>query len=136
MTGGRIVAIAATAAVLAAIVAGLILTGLPGSQRELRLDEQRVADLRRLANSISRYYDDTGRLPDRLDSLVDGRTLTQLPRDPTTGAPYGYATADTAQFRLCAEFARGVEAYDADDFWSHDSGFKCFEFDFTGRRLD
>lgn len=136
MTGSRLVAILATAAVVAAIVAGLILTGSPATQRTLRLDERRVADLRRLSTGVSRYYNDTGELPDRLDRMVDGRILSALPRDPISDEPYGYEIASRGQFRLCADFALETEAGVADDFWSHDAGPTCYDFDFSSRRLD
>jgi hypothetical protein len=133
---GKLLAIGSSTVVAVAIIAGLILTGSPAEQRLLRLDEQRVAHLRDLSNSISRHYVDTAALPDMLETLVDGRIRTSLPLDPATDRPYEYETAGPARFRLCAEFARESSPRDANDFWSHAAGRQCFEFDLSDLRLD
>ena len=131
MSPGRILLVASIAIVATAVVAGLIITGSPGTQRELRMDERRVADLRGLSNSLSRRYRETGRLPDTLGALVDGRLLAVLPRDPMTAAAYEFEPTGRTTFRLCAEFARKAMPAGADDFWAHDAGRQCFDFDYA-----
>jgi type II secretory pathway pseudopilin PulG len=60
----------ASAVVLAAIVGGLMLTGSPGALRLLRLDEQKVQDLRNLATAIDNYEDRHKTLPETLEALT------------------------------------------------------------------
>jgi hypothetical protein len=134
VSGSKLLAIGATTAVLVAVVAGLVVTGSPGTQRMLRQDERRVSDLRRLANSVSRHYDQTRNLPDTLDDLVDGQNLSQLPRDPATDEPYGYEALAATRFRLCAEFALEARTEIVADFWTHDAGPECFDFDYSNRQ--
>lgn len=131
MTAGRIALAAAVVVVLAAVTAGLLLTGSPAAQRELRFDERRVGDLQMLANALSRFYIETGELPETLDEMIDGRTLSRMPRDPATGGRYDYERAGATGFSLCADFARSSETGIAEDFWIHDAGRRCFDFDYS-----
>ena len=127
MSRNALLASAAVAAVVIAIVAGLILVGTPGEQRLRRLDGQRIGDLRRLVVAIDRFWDDTGALPPTLELLVDGRRLSRLPRDPATEADYEYRVIEGSRYELCANFDR--PSAESDDFWSHGDGEKCFSFD-------
>jgi hypothetical protein len=134
-TVSRLVPVIAVAAVLAAIVTGLIVSGSPQRQRELRFDERRVAELRQLSNALGRFYRETGRLPDALDALVDGRNLNQLPRDPASDEVYDYAKSATAAFKLCAVFTHESDE-SIDDFWQHAPGRQCFDFDYSAMRIN
>lgn len=136
MNAGRLAAWSTIASVTAAIVAGLIISGSPLGQREIRFDERRVADLRRLSSAIERYYRDTRRLPASLDALVDGQRLTSLPRDPVTDMAYSYSASGGARYRLCADFSREADAPAAGYFWAHASGRECFDFDYSSLRFD
>lgn len=128
--------IAATVIVVAAIVAGLVVSGSPLTQRELRFDERRVTDLNTLSDSLSRRYIDSGSLPDSLEPLVDGRILSELPTDPVSGDRYGYEATGRGRFRLCADFARADSVAMRGSFWAHPPGRHCFDFDFSALRLD
>jgi hypothetical protein len=136
MTAGKLAAIGAIAVVAAAIAAGLWVAGSPQEQRERRLDERRTADLRSLSNSVSRYYRETGKLPAELDSMVDGRTQSVLPRDPQSGQSYDYEISPPAKFRLCTEFLREAGSDAPLDFWAHAAGQQCFDFDLSAVRTD
>lgn len=127
MTPQRILAFVAGAAVAAAVVVGLVLVGTPGEQRLRRLDEQRASDLRRLVAAVDAYWNVNGALPAALEPLVDGRRLSALPRDPSTGAAYPYRPFDGSRYELCAAFDR--PSVEADGFWSHGEGERCFSFD-------
>jgi len=51
--------------------------------REVVLQE----NLATLRSTIDKYYGDTGRYPESLEALVEGRYLRVVPEDPVTGSP-------------------------------------------------
>ena len=129
---GRLGLIAVIVCVAAAIVAGLVVSGSPERQRMLRTDETRVSDLQRIMGHVQRYYRESRRLPESLDTLVDGRIAAGIPRDPQTDARYEYEATGRASFELCAEFALESGAVDPRfEFWVHDAGRECYAFDLT-----
>ena len=130
----RIAVIGSIAAVAAAVVVGLAITGSPAEQRLLRLDEQRVAELQQLVGRAEGRWERDGRLPDTADDLVDGQFLTRLPTDPSTGQPYEYRITRPRQFEVCATFDRASRPDLAGDFWFHEAGQRCFAFDLSERR--
>lgn len=134
MSVQRVAVAGSIAVVIAAVVAGLTLIGSPAEQRLLRLDEQRVGELRQLASAAERRWDDEERLPDAADELVDPRYLTRLPTDPSTSQPYEYRVTAPRQFEVCATFDRASRPDLAGDFWFHEAGHRCFKFDMTERR--
>lgn len=135
MSGQKLGAGLATAVVVAAIVAGLVISGSPQRQRLLRLDEQRVSDLQSLSASLSTHYASTRELPAELAGLVDGRIRSSLPRDPETDQAYAYALLERRVFELCAEFALPSDDPQPDEFWSHEAGRQCFRFDLSSMRF-
>ena len=118
----RIAVIGSIAAVAAAVAAGLLITGSPAEQRLRRADEQRVAELRQLASTAEFRWNREQRLPS-----VD------LPTDPATGEPYDYRVTGPRQFEVCATFDRPSRSELAGDFWSHEAGRRCFQFNVTDR---
>jgi hypothetical protein len=127
MKATRIITIVSSATVVVAVLAGLYLSGSPGEQRLLRLDERRVSDMLQLSYDISRYWEQSGRLPPELAALVDGQRLRRLPTDPQTELAYRYEIADMDSYRLCAEFSRPSIQAAPEDFWAHQAGTQCFE---------
>jgi hypothetical protein len=115
--------------VAGAIVAGLLVMGSPAEQRQLQLDVRRVGDLRMLAAVVTGRWSQTQQLPATTAELVDGRSLSRLPADPSTGASYDYRVTGARRFELCATFARASPAQERSDFWAHDAGRRCFAFD-------
>lgn len=136
MTTGRLLLGALVALVGIAIVAGLVISGSPQRQRELRLDEQRVSGLLRISNDLARHYAQTGSLPGDVEDVVDGLLLSSLPVDPVSGRNYEYTTTGAASYRLCADFARETDRSVSGEFWNHAAGRQCFDFDLSNRRLD
>ena len=130
----RIALVVSIAAVAAAIAAGLMITGSPAEQRLRRLDEQRVNELTQLANMAQRRFDREARLPAAAEDLVDGRFMTRLPTDPTTGEPYEYRVTGPRQYEVCATFDRPSRDELAYDFWFHEAGHRCFSFSVTENR--
>lgn len=102
---GRLLAALATAAVLGAVSAGLLLVGGPGTARLDRLDARREADLRMLVDRIESYRVREGHPPPDLAALESSLPDQVSTVDPVTGAAYGYETYDQGYFRVCAELA-------------------------------
>lgn len=128
MNINRLAAIVSTVAVITAVVAGLYMSGSPGLQRQLRIDERRVEDLQRISGAINGYWEKYKQQPDNLSVLVDGQRLKSLPRDPQTGADYRFESIDALSYRLCALFSMASEQSDTQQFWHHKSGEQCYEF--------
>lgn len=120
-----------TAAVVIVIITGLILSGSPKEQRKVRLDEQRISDLRNLSYYIENHVQEHQALPLSLEVLVDGRNVEQLPRDPVSNMQYMYSQVNETKYRLCAEFDSPSEREDFESFWYHDAGYYCFQLDHT-----
>lgn len=118
---------------LACLTAALVLLGNPLEARLRRLDEQRVADLRRIQSIVEQFHRRTGRLPETLEALrVDPETFVAALADPVTHEGYGYERSGERTYRLSATFDR-PSADDAepewmrDGFFRHDAGRKTFE---------
>jgi hypothetical protein len=58
-------------------------------------DQERYAEVTAIRLALNGYTGANGRFPESLDLLVPAY-LTELPTDPSTGAPYAYAFADGA----------------------------------------
>lgn len=138
----RLYGVAASAIVLAVVVAGFAVAGTPFGQRLVRLDERRVNDLRSIQNEIYNIaYEGSDRynagkafeklahpLPDSLDEVVaDAQYQRPTVVDPASGLPYEYSHAKTT-FTLCASFDT-ERSQDYDVFWNHPAGRHCYEFD-------
>jgi len=128
----RIAAVSSALVVAVAVTAGLWISGAPQTQRLERADERRLADLRSLTVAVQDYHDANGELPDRLQVLVDGIRLSELPLDPLRGEPYDYAREGTTAFRLCARFDRPSPPQSSRGFWRHGAGHHCFDFRLDG----
>jgi hypothetical protein len=131
----QIAGIAVAVIVAGGVAAGFAVTGSPGHQRAVQLDEGRVDDLRSLSARIDeRYGGPKGPhgLPARLarsdrPGRADG---SDGGLDPISGQPYGYTREDAGHYRLCATFATTVKAADqSDGYWPHPSGLTCWRFD-------
>ncbi len=128
---GRSLAIAASAVVVATVVAAMLLMGSPESQRESRLDRKREQDMASIAAAIDTRAREGKPLPGSLEilSIEPGVRLTVS--DPQTGAPYGYAITGSDRYRLCAVFATDTGDKSrqgwVDQKWLHGAGRHCFE---------
>lgn len=131
MNINRVAALVSSTAVGIVIIAAFLLIGTPTEQRLQRLDDRRLAHLQELAHAVDRYWNDHTALPGDLAELVDGRRLSRLPRDPTSGDTYGYEVTATDSYRLCATFDRATAETRPQAFWSHEAGRECYDFDVT-----
>jgi hypothetical protein len=128
--------VAASIAVLAAIVAGLWAAGPPSDARARSLDERRVRDLQWIASAIDFHVRDYGHLPASLADLTDSSRWTLTLTDPETKAPYGYRPLTADSYELCATYALGMEKSDdvpRDRRWVHPAGRYCHQL--TPERL-
>jgi hypothetical protein len=128
---GRWLAIAASAVVLATLVAAMLVMGSPEAQRESRLDRKREQDMGRIARAIDSRTAAGKPLPADLASLArePGRRLSIA--DPATAAPYAYAITGDHRYRLCAVFTTDTAEESRrqwiDQQWLHGPGRHCFD---------
>ena len=87
------------------IAYALTLTGSPGSQRDTRLDEERVGHLSNIADNIDLYWELNEELPAGLDELSGSRYHVNRIADPETGRAYEYRALEAARYELCAVFS-------------------------------
>ena len=120
---GRTLITLVTAAVIAAVVAGLIVLGSPQTARERRFDERRVADLVDIDGAIDAHLTRTSELPQTLRGLtqVNGRPALT---DPVTGQGYEYIVHESDRYELCAVFSQAGEGHSP--YWRHGQGRTCF----------
>ncbi len=135
----RNVSIAVALVVLISIIGGFFITGSPASQRELRIDRDKVFDLQNIQWQIVDHWQSKGELPLNLDALEDSITGYNAPVDKETGEPYTYRVTDTRSFTLCADFNQKSTGKDAaarlrfpefgttETSWAHGVGETCFE---------
>ncbi|MBI4160631.1 MAG: hypothetical protein HY506_01875 [Candidatus Yanofskybacteria bacterium] len=137
----KFVAWITAAVLLASIIYGFFLIGLPSSQRARRFDEQRVNNLSAIQGQITYLWQRTGKLPASLDDLRDGMSGFVPPVDPETNQSYEYVVTGPLKFSLCANFNASsspkdisngrkpiaVPMYDYGQIWDHESGRVCFE---------
>lgn len=134
---GRILIVAAGAAILASSALAMTVIGGPGDQRLARMDLRRTHDLQRIESEIDRYAERQGRLPADLAELAAQPGLALSVADPQTATPYRYLPGAAGRYRLCAGFDTDSGQRDAarrsdsevDDDWRHPRGEFCFEGD-------
>ena len=146
----KLVAVAASIAVICTIGAGFLLMGSPWQVRLYRFDDQKVSDLQNMQWQVVNYWQQQQKLPASLSDLNDPLSNYIVPNDPQSNAAYGYATTSTLSFKLCATFnadtqpnsqnnatapAMPVPASSSggvmlpapsSDSWYHASGYQCF----------
>jgi hypothetical protein len=125
-------ATAATLAVLAAVVAGLVASGSPGHVRLQRLDAARAMNLQAISNLVASHYRAHGSVPTSLAELAGNPGwLDQQLRDPVSRAAYDYRAIDSVSYEICARFdtestmAR-TQAVTPQNFSVHGAGRQCF----------
>jgi hypothetical protein len=118
MTLNRVFTVAVFALVIGGVIAGFMAIGPPSAARAIALDRRRVEDLMLIADRVK---DQKGPLPTTLTRRAND------PRDPSSGAPYGYVKEDAQHYRLCATFATAAGTNDSTYYeWNHPAGPACF----------
>lgn len=128
--------------VAAAVIAGFFIVGSPQEERLRRFDERRTQDLQFLQSEIINYWVNKEELPAALDLLKDDIRGVSAPRDPETGAEYGYEVKGELAFSLCADFNLSnpedisssvppkpiaPAGYYGEANWNHQAGSVCFD---------
>ena len=128
----RALAMAAVVVVVAVVGYSIYVVGTPGQQRNVRLDEQRVDDLRSISRNVDRYYEVNDAMPANLFDLQGPQYSVQSIADPDTGRPYGYHLVGGADYELCAVFNTESPERQAErrpfseTIWDHGPGLTCF----------
>jgi len=104
MSAERLLAIAATAVIVAAVIAGVVLTEGPGTARAERFDRERLDNLNSLAQLIDDHYITHETLPESISVFDTDANYDRFSTDPRTGTPYRYDILSDASYRLCATF--------------------------------
>ncbi len=116
------------------LMLALWIAGNPFNQRLVRLDRQRVSDLRSLQLAISRFHKKEKRLPDSLSELRSSPdSYIERTADAITKKPYLYKQINKTSYRLGAVFdlatpaANDSNTRSRDGFYQHDAGLQTFE---------
>ena len=125
----NVVGVIAIAVVAVAVVGGLMRVGPPSVERERRLDERRVEDLRLIADAIDLHWTRSGSLPPSLDALPDTVASDASFSDPASGQSYEYRALTESTFELCASFGTDELPPSLEVFWSHPVGRHCFDLE-------
>lgn len=122
------------ALVILTVAAGFLIIGSPQSQRQMRIDAQRVSDLQQIQSQVLSYWQAKESLPENLSDLEDPFSGWTIPTDPVTKAPYTYHRYSPLDFGLCATFSQPGNAQDTyyapvavSDNWQHGAGPTCFD---------
>ena len=126
--------VAAVVVVVATLGYSVYLVGTPGQQRDVRLDERRVDDLRDISRNIDTYLEINDAMPESLQDLRGPRFYVQSIEDPETGVLYPYRVIEGPAYELCATFTtdstegrRGERRSFSETAWDHGIGLTCFQ---------
>lgn len=126
--------------VVLTIGSGFVIIGSPQTQRQYRLDEQRLQDLQGIQSQVVYYWQQKGSLPATLGDLRDSLSYYSIPMDPVTKQPYTYKNTGLLSFSLCATFGAQSQVGPNDlqpvysapagrgsENWQHGAGETCFD---------
>ena len=128
--------IGAIVVVIATLGYSIYLVGTPGQQRDARLDQERVNNLRGdFPQHWTLILNSTRKCPNSLTDLVGPRYYVQSIEDPDTGVPYEYRVIEGTDYELCAVFATDLppggwwstEQPYSESIWKHGVGRTCFQ---------
>ncbi|MHC4767328.1 MAG: hypothetical protein ACYTEI_01295 [Planctomycetota bacterium] len=140
----RTFAAAAGIVVVPAFLYGLVLAGSPLVERQRKLDEKRVIDVRTIAQTAMEYVyqgDDyrwreqaepQRALPETLQQLAQLSERHRVPLEGPKDEPYIHRVLDVNRFEVCATFSFPAERSRwTAPFWDHSAGGHCYQFDTT-----
>lgn len=116
-------AAAGLALAIGCLITGLVLSGSPLERRLVRLDQQRIADLRQIEAAIERFHDREKKLPESLAELEQSpQTSVGKTADPVSGGAYRYRVVDEQTYLLGATFDLATPDTEPDN-WQNSQGF-------------
>lgn len=78
------------------------LEGIFASPRAKARNAQRKSDLGQLRTALALYYDNENMYPEKLQSVVEGRYISQMPAPPREDEEYSYSQLDKGRdYKLC-----------------------------------
>lgn len=103
-TAGSALLVAASAVILATVIAVIVLTPSPAEHRQVQRDNAVLSDLEQLDQVIERWHGEHATLPADLARLADqpGMSLALAPADG--GPAYIYRPLADGRYQLCAQF--------------------------------
>lgn len=93
--------------IVASIIAGLLVSGSPATQRRYALDQQRLNQLSQIHYGLEQYARlHEGTLPTNINDLIQEQPhLNQTILDPATAIPFAYRPlTTTSTYEICATF--------------------------------
>lgn len=133
----RILSIVALFIVAGSVILGFWQAGSPFRQRLVKFDERKISDLSSLQGQLVYvFWQQKGRLPEKLSELNDPISAFSVPTDPQ-GGEYEYRKTAEMSFELCANFNLQSDLSQPNyagmmpkmDVWEHGAGRVCFERD-------
>ncbi len=116
--------------VVSIFIFGFFIIDSPSVSREKRIDLQVVSELQNADNAIRNYFNDSGKLPEKIADLDKTSFAFQL----QNGSTLEYQKIAEDEFVLCAVFVRSNESDPQDAMevsfkkdWKHGTGRVCFE---------
>jgi uncharacterized protein (UPF0333 family) len=128
--------------VVAAVISSFFVIGSPETARNMKYDDQKVADLQNIQQQLVNFWQYKQTLPESLEGLKDPISGFVPPLDTQTGVSYRYERLNSSTFRLCASFngpsrdivntestpMRPLPAIDpSNENWVHGEGEVCFD---------
>lgn len=142
-------AVITSTAITLILATGLYLGGSPNSQRQYRLDSDRVNDIMEINQVVIQYLQSKKNLPNSIQEIED--IITSLPADPETNKQYEYRKITDNRFELCTvfnlaspdqaeskQYGYSPRNYYRDDIssWRHPAGHYCYTFDVRNNQPD
>lgn len=116
--------------VASVFIFGFFIIDSPSVSREKRIDLQVVSELQNADNAIRNYFNDSGKLPEKIADLDKTSFAFQLQK----GSTLEYQKTGSDTFVLCASFVRSNENDPAENAempfnkeWKHAQGKVCFD---------
>jgi hypothetical protein len=124
----------ASVLVAIAVLFGFMNVETPSEVRQMKLDQQQIADLQEIQWRIEDHYRIHEILPPAIDVLYEEE---MIPEAPTDREAYQYRVTDPTHYELCATFEfpssqndtrkTMYSGYERNNNWSYSAGEKCFE---------
>lgn len=125
---GALLAIGGTVAIVAAIIAGLVVTGGPGDARASRINDAKLVQLRQIAIGAQCAFWANGQVPSTLEDIsatvsrhkwsTEDWICYSDPQPFNPGLDISYAARPPAAIELCVDFASSKAAtYDGGAYY-------------------